>query len=263
MIETQAPVAAVRAAHRRFVAAVSELTEDQLTAPTALPGWTRGHVIAHVADAGHAFANLTELALRGELTALFPGGGTERDDRIEKLATSPDLMPHLTSGITRLEAAWKAASAEDWSRPVRFRNGDLAGTVFARWREVWIHLVDCAVGITPSDWPEDLATHSIDFLRSRLPAGVTLVATDTGQRWDPPPNTPATGAATPETPETVTPGTAIPGTAIPGTGTSGTMTLSGPVRDVAAWLADREPTRPLAGPQVDLSDWPPHPTPNR
>jgi maleylpyruvate isomerase len=202
-------------------------------------------VIAHVADGGHAFANLTELALRGELTVLFAGGRTERDERIEKLASSPDLMAHLDSGIARLEAAWSAAGADDWSRPVRFRNGNLAGTVFARWREVWIHLVDCAVGITPADWPEDLAAHSIDFLRSRLPAGVTLVATDTGQRWAPPHNAPVADAAVSETAITEA------------------ATLSGTVRDVAAWLAGREPVRTPAGPTVELSEWPPHPTPNR
>jgi maleylpyruvate isomerase len=242
MIETQAPVAAVRAAHRQFVTTVSDLTADQLAAPTALPGWTRGHVIAHVADGGHAFATITELALRGELTALFPGGVTERNERIEKLAASPsaDLMAHLDSGIARLEAAWDAAGPADWSRPVRFRNGDLTGTVFARWREVWIHLVDCAVGVTPAGWPEDLSAHSIDFLRSRLPAGVALVATDTAQRWGPSANAQVTDAATPET-----------------------TTLSGAVRDIAAWLAGREPTRPLAGPRVELGEWPPHPTPNR
>lgn len=245
MIESQAPVAEVRAAHRRFVTAVSGLTTDQLTAPTALPGWTRAHVIAHVADAGHAFANLTELALRGELTALFPGGGAERDERIEKLAPSPDLMAHLDSGTARLEKAWEAAGPADWSRPVRFRNGDLAGTVFARWREVWIHLVDCAVGVTPADWPAELAAHSIDFLWSRLPAGVTLVATDTGQRWEPPHTAPVADAPTPEA------------------ATSGTTTLSGAVRDVAAWLAGREPGHALTGPQVELSEWPPHPKPNR
>lgn len=184
MIETQGtkvPVAEVRTAHRQFVEAVAGLTPTELTAPSTLPGWTRAHVIAHVADGGHAFANLTEFALRGELTALFPGGVTERNERIEKLATSPDLMTHLETGITRLEAAWSSATPTDWTRPVRFRNGDLAGTVYTRWREVWIHLVDCETGITPAAWPSDLAAHAIDFLQSRLPTGVVLLATDTGQ----------------------------------------------------------------------------------
>jgi maleylpyruvate isomerase len=229
MVETQVPGHDVRTAHRRFVAAVSGLTPDELTAATALPGWTRAHVIAHVADGGRAFANLTEAALRGETVALFPGGVAERDEIIEKLAVSPDLMTHLSDGIARLEAAWDLCGAADWARPVRFRNGDLAGTVYARWREVWIHLVDCAVGVTPSDWPVELATHAIDFLLSRVPPGVALVATDVDHRWGP-----ANGER-----------------------------LSGTVRDLAAWAAGREPVGTLDGPSVELGEWPPHPAPDR
>jgi maleylpyruvate isomerase len=227
MVETQVPVADVRAAHGRFVAAVSGLSPDELTAPTALPGWTRAHVIAHVADGGRAFAILTEAALRGETVSLFPGGVTERNERIEKLAVSPELMTHLSDGIARLEAAWEVCGPADWARPVRFRDGDLAGTVYARWREVWIHLVDCAVGVTPADWPVSLAAHALDFLRTRVPPEITLVATDADQRWGPPNGVP----------------------------------LSGTVRDLAAWAAGREPVGALDGPSAELGEWPPHPTP--
>ena len=221
------PVPEVITAHRRFVAAVSGLDAAGLAAPTALPGWTRGHVIAHVADAGRAFADLTETALRGELVALFPGGVDERDARIEEFAAAPGLVDRLEDGIGRLEAAWARTEPEDWLRPVRFRNGDLAGTVFARWRETWIHLVDCAVGVTPADWPEPLAAHTIDFLWPRIPSGVALVATDTGQRW---------GSGEP---------------------------VSGAVRDLAAWAAGREPVGAVAGLPVELGPWPPHPVPDR
>jgi maleylpyruvate isomerase len=229
MVETQVPVQDVRTAHRRFVVAVSGLSPDELAAASVLPGWTRAHVIAHVADGGRAFAALTEAALRGETVALFPGGVAERNEIIEKLAVSPDLMTHLSDGIARLEAAWELCGPADWTRPVRFRNGDLAGTVYARWREVWIHLVDCVVGVTPADWPVELATHAIDFLLSRVPPEVALVATDVDHRW---------GAPDGER-------------------------LSGTVRDLAAWAAGREPVGTLDGPSVELGEWPPHPAPNR
>jgi maleylpyruvate isomerase len=223
------PVPEVISAHRRFVAEVSGVTAAELATPTALPGWTRGHVIAHVADGGRAFADLTEAALRGELVPLFPGGGDERDARIERFASAPDLVDRLEDGIARLEAAWARAEPADWRRQVRFRNGDLAGTVFARWRETWIHLVDCGVGVTSADWPEPLAAHVIDFLWSRVPPGVALVATDTGERWGPEDGT----------------------------------EVSATVRDLAAWAADRAPAGAVAGPPVALDPWPPHPVPDR
>jgi maleylpyruvate isomerase len=269
-----APVREVITAHRTFVAAVADLSHRDLARPTALPGWTVGHVIAHVADGGRAFANLTELALKGELTALFPGGLAERNGTIERLATSPDLLAHLEDGMTRLEKAWSRATPEDSQRPVRFRNGTLAGTVYTRWREVWIHLIDCEVGVTPTDWPTGLAAHSIDFLRSRLPAGIALQATDTGQHWPatPPAGSPAVtepvvGVSGPLAAGNSAPDWSRPTETVPG-GVSSAVgvargTVVGGVRDLAAWLAGRAPVHDLSGPAVELGEWPPHPTPDR
>lgn len=227
------PLREVREAHRRFAEAVAGLTNDHLAAPTALPRWTRGHVIAHVADTARAFARLTEHALRNELVDLYPGGKPERDAIIEDLAALPatELTALLSSNVDRLEAAWPPATAPEWTRPVRFRNRDLAFTVFTRWREVWIHLVDCDLGLTPADWPREFAAHAIDFLLERLPPGTVLTATDTQQHWT--------------------------------TGDGRGAHLTGDVRDLAAWLAGRNPTHEITGTPVELGEWPPHPPPDR
>jgi len=41
------PVAAAAEAHRRLHRALDGLTDEQVRAPSPLPGWTRGHVLAH------------------------------------------------------------------------------------------------------------------------------------------------------------------------------------------------------------------------
>ncbi|MEY9989537.1 uncharacterized protein (TIGR03083 family) [Streptomyces sp. V4I8] len=129
-----------------------------------------------------------------------------------------------------LEASWARATDVDWSRPVTFRNSDLAATVFARWREAWIHMVDLELGVRPDDWPGVLAAHAIDFLLGRRPAGTRVRAEDVGRQWS------------------------------VGDGPPGTV-VTGGVRDLAAWLAGRTPVvSPVAAEELPaLGPWPPHP----
>jgi uncharacterized protein (TIGR03083 family) len=102
----------------------------------------------------------------------------ERNAIIEAAAGRSAAWPRaaLAEQTTQLESVWADISGLDWSRPVRFRNADIGATVFARWREVWIHMVDLDLGVGPDDWPMDLAIHAIDFLRTRLPEGTSLRA---------------------------------------------------------------------------------------
>jgi maleylpyruvate isomerase len=178
------------------------------------------------------FARLAEHALRGELVAAYDGGVDERNAIIDDTAgrSAGEHRAELARHTARLEAAWARAGEEDWSRPVSFRNADLAATVFARWREAWIHMVDLELGVRPEDWPEELACHAIDFLLVRLPAGTRLRAEDAGRRWS------VEGG-----PSTV---------------------VTGRARDLAAWLAGRTPAvAPVAaGGLPALGPWPPHPT---
>jgi len=224
------PVASVLDAHAVLRERLTGLDDAHVSAPSALPGWSYGHVLAHLTDNARMFARQAEHALRGELVETYDGGRAERDATIEATAgrTAAEHRAALAEQTTRLESAWAAAADEDWTRPVRFRNADIAATVYARWREVWIHLVDLDVGIAPADWPADLAAHAIDFLLPRLPAGTRLLATDTHDTWPP-------GAS----------GPAVEGT----------------VRDLAAWLSGRTPTSPPTSPNglPALGPWPPHP----
>ena len=228
----QPPVSAVIEAHRTLEGLVAGLNDQQVAAKSALPGWSRGHVLAHLTDNARMFARLTEHALRGELVAGYDGGVDERNAIIEATAgrSAAEHRVQLAAHTAGLEAAWERAADVDWSRPVTFRNADLAATVFARWREAWIHMVDLDLGVRSGDWPEDLAAHAIDFLLVRLPAGTRIRAEDGGRQWsvgDGPPGTVVTGA----------------------------------VRDLAAWLAGRTPTlSPVATEQLPvLGPWPPHP----
>ncbi|WP_228044315.1 maleylpyruvate isomerase family mycothiol-dependent enzyme [Streptomyces ferrugineus] len=220
-------------AHRALERLVAGLDDQQVAEASALPGWSRGHVLAHLTDNARMFARLAEHALRGELVAGYDGGMAERNAIIEATAgrSAAEHRAELAGHTAHLEALWARAGEADWTRPVTFRNADLAATVWARLREAWIHMVDLDLGVRPDDWPEELAAHTIDFLLCRLPAGTRVRAEDVPRQWS------------------VDDG---PGAEV-----------TGRVRDLAAWLAGRTPTVVPAAAQglPALGPWPPHPPP--
>jgi maleylpyruvate isomerase len=167
------PLTAVAEAHRRLGDALAGLTDDAAREPSLLPGWTRGHVLAHLADAARARTRVVEHALRGEAVAMWAPG--ERDTIIDATAgrTADEHRAAVVAQAGALERVW--SRVEDWTA--------FAPAVYTRWREVWIHLVDTDVGIGPADWPEDFADHAVGFLRERIPADTSLTATDVPRRW--------------------------------------------------------------------------------
>ncbi|MFD1150762.1 maleylpyruvate isomerase family mycothiol-dependent enzyme [Saccharothrix hoggarensis] len=218
------PLARVAEAHRRLHDVIADLTDAQVAQPSLLPGWTRGHVLAHLADAARARSRVVEHQARGEVVALWEPG--ERDAIIEATAsrTAAEHRAATVEHSERLERAWAAVA--DWSEPESPDVPDPLPAVFTRWREVWIHLVDLDLGVRPAEWGVDLACHAVDVLRPRLPDGFSLRATDVPRAW--------------------------------GTG----VEVSGPVRDLAAWLSGRGGPESLASasPLPPLGPWPTYPS---
>ncbi|MEV5508343.1 maleylpyruvate isomerase N-terminal domain-containing protein [Streptomyces orinoci] len=68
------PTGAVAEAHRVLRHTLTALDDDHIARPSALPGWSRGHVPAHLADAARMYLRVAEHALRGELVPPYPGG---------------------------------------------------------------------------------------------------------------------------------------------------------------------------------------------
>jgi maleylpyruvate isomerase len=172
---------------------VEELTDEQVREPSGLPGWTRGHVLAHVARNADALVNLLTWARTGEETPMYPSRQV-RDDDIASGAgrTAAEQRADLQESQARLMAAAARMRQADWQARVRWgSDGRDAAADLVPWLrlvELEVHHVDLDVGYTPAHWGVSFVRHQLtrtaDDFRSRpdTPA-VTLRALDDGSEY--------------------------------------------------------------------------------
>src|SRR5690242_18243625 len=77
----ESQLAALAAHTDRLLATAASL--DDPAAPSLCEGWTRGHVLTHVARNAEAIDRLAQWAMDGERRAMYPGGTRARDAEIE------------------------------------------------------------------------------------------------------------------------------------------------------------------------------------
>src|SRR5687767_8020860 len=143
MTKPEARLEQVYAATARYLQDVDRLSAGDLTADTVLPGWTRGHVVAHVAR--HALGTSRALAglAHGHPVPVYDSEDA-RDTDIEATAVLPvDKLRELSfDACGRFKAACTAIHESDatWDSLVeRTPRGYVftaEGIVDARWREV-------------------------------------------------------------------------------------------------------------------------------
>ena len=93
------------AANDRLIATVARLSDADVAAPSRLPGWTRGHVLAHLARNADSQVNLLTWARTGVETPQYPDLET-RDAEIEAGAPRPakEQLADLEDSTARLFA---------------------------------------------------------------------------------------------------------------------------------------------------------------
>lgn len=223
--------AAIWRAHARLGGAIDSLTDAQVAEPSRLPGWSRGHVLAHLAGIGAAAARQVEHARLGELVDLYDGGRPARDAAIEAGAAAPaaDHVRALRRTTERIDGLLRGLAPTDWHRPVRFRDGVVLDMVLAWWREIEIHTTDLDLGLDDDGWTAELCDHLADFLAARVPAGTRIVL-EAPDGW-----VRELGAGEPRV-------------------------VRGSRTDLVAWLAGRDPVRPVHaddGAELpELGPWP-------
>ena len=142
----------------RLLATAAGLDDAMVRAPSALPGWTRGHVLTHLARNADGATNLLTWARTGVETPQYASLAQRAAD-IEAGAgrNAAAQLDDLDAACARFAAAVSAMPALAWSTVVRWTDGresPAAQVMWRRLREVEIHHVDLSTGYRPADWPE-------------------------------------------------------------------------------------------------------------
>jgi maleylpyruvate isomerase len=147
----------IAAATERLLATATELSDAQAREPSLLPGWTRGHVLTHIARNADGMVNLLTWARTGTQTPMYASAESRAAD-IEAGAGRPaaDLSADVRNSAETLAAAAAAMPGDAWTALVRTLNGPpfpALGVLDRRLSEVEIHHVDVGAGYTHRDWP--------------------------------------------------------------------------------------------------------------
>ena len=171
---------------------VSRLSDADVREPSLLPGWTRAHVITHVARNADALRNVLHGAEIGEVRAMYVSD-EERDAAIEVGAdgSAAELLEDLSAACHRWDHAANEVHASHLGG-IGKRVDEGEGPTFPvrrvgmlRLTEVEVHHADLGCGYTAADFSLILTTHLLDRRRKELDRdGVALrVAPHDGESW--------------------------------------------------------------------------------
>ncbi|WP_061300665.1 maleylpyruvate isomerase N-terminal domain-containing protein [Herbidospora cretacea] len=179
--------AELAAADARLIATVAALSDEEMRAPSALEGWTRGHVTTHVSRNADSLVNLLTWARTGVVTPQYRDAA-ERDEGIRQGCGRPaaEQLADLEASTARFAEAMDSLPADRWSFLIsgtRPPEHPAWYVVMRRLREVEIHHGDLGAGYTWRDWPDRYVEWEWrdSPLLSDEPTYGKLTATDTGE----------------------------------------------------------------------------------
>lgn len=178
------------AADQALVRTVDGLDDAAWSEPSLLPGWTRAHVVAHLALNAEGLAGVLHGAHLGRPQPMY-ASAQARDRDIDELAGAgpSELRERLLAATATFSEALAAMHAEDWDgRFERTPGGPelaLANVALMRVREVEIHHADLDAGYTAADWSVGFRTLLLDSMTKRpYPAPFVVRPTDLDGTWE-------------------------------------------------------------------------------
>ena len=149
-------------ATQRLLDTARIITDADLRAPSLLPGWTRAHVLAHVARNADAMRNVLGGVRTGEDRPGY-ASAEAREAGIEQDAGRParELTVDLADSAMALRTVARRLPDEGWQVPVRMLDPGprfpAAELLTRRLVEVELHHGDLGAGYGPAGWPAAFA----------------------------------------------------------------------------------------------------------
>jgi maleylpyruvate isomerase len=167
--EVQRALAGLRAVERAtevLHGVVGTMNDASARGPSLLPGWTRGHVVSHLARNADALVNLLTWARTGVEHPAY-ASRADREADIEEGSTRAVQLLHedLAAASARFAAAVRDLPDTAWRAEVALRDSaSLAAheVPWLRWREVLVHMVDLNLGVGFCDLSDEDLEELID-----------------------------------------------------------------------------------------------------
>ncbi|MBP2473315.1 maleylpyruvate isomerase [Crossiella equi] len=231
----RAALDALVTADERLLTLATELGDAGARGASGLPGWSRGHLLTHLARNADALLNLLIWARTGVEHPMY-ASRADRDADIEQGAHRRGrlLLEDLIAASERFAIAARELPENAWTADVQHTSGTafIAHEIpWLRLREVWVHLVDLDAGVSftdidPAVVPELIASSlSVYGERPGAPSLQVEVDLPSGQRVF----------------------------TLSGDGDPSVVRGSGP--DVLAWLTGRGDGTALSGTVPELPPW--------
>ena len=158
----------------RLLVEVAGLPDEALGAPTALPGWTRAYLLSHIAANADALRNLVHWARTGEERRMYASTEAREADIAAGAELPPaDLRAWVSSSAADLAADLDALDGAAWDAKIITAQGLTRSANEIPWmraREIYIHSIDLAAGITFADLPPDFLAALLDDVTGRRSA---------------------------------------------------------------------------------------------
>ena len=143
----------------RYLQTVDAVSDEALAEPSVLPGWSRAHVVAHVALNARGMTRALLGAAHRQPAPIYDSEAARDADIEANARLAPGALRDLSlDACGRLREAFGLLGRLQPGATVdRLPGGPTfpaTGLVTMRWREVEIHHADLDLDYGPHDWPE-------------------------------------------------------------------------------------------------------------
>jgi len=148
-------------ATQRLLGNARIMSDSDLRTASLLPGWTRAHVLAHLARGADAMRNLLVGARSGQVRPAYASAEARQADIDQGAAmTAKDLTADLADSAMALRTVARQLPDEAWQVQLQMLDSvpfPAAQILTRRLVELELHHCDLGAGYGPADWPAAFA----------------------------------------------------------------------------------------------------------